>query len=114
MTNKYLHLMEELEKTGTGKMTCFGSSMQPILSSGATCTFKREDEYAVGDIVFCKVKGRFIDAHKITKIREQGGTRHYLIANNKGWENGWTKTVYGRVVKASGPGSRAEVSFDRR
>ena len=26
--------------------------------------------------------------------------RGYLIANNKGFENGWTKTIYGKVVRA--------------
>jgi SOS-response transcriptional repressor LexA len=76
-------------------MTCFGNSMLPILKSGSTLTFKAFDSYEIGDIVFCKVKGRYIDAHKITKIDANKG---YMIANNKGWENGWTKTIYGRVI----------------
>ena len=75
-------------------MTCFGDSMVPIFKSGATLRFQRCDSYEIGDCVFCKVKGRFIDAHKITKKSERG----YMIANNHGHENGWTKQVYGKVI----------------
>jgi hypothetical protein len=92
--SKYERLKQELDSAGTGKMKCFGNSMLPILKSGSLLTFKREDSYEVGDIVFCKVKGRYIDAHKITKIDAQKG---FMIANNHGYENGWTKIVYGKV-----------------
>lgn len=78
-------------------MTCFGSSMTPILKSGETLTFQRQDNYEIGDIVFCKVRGRFIDAHKIIKKDKKRG---YLIANNHGWENGWTRTIYGKAIMA--------------
>lgn len=71
--------------------------MMPILNSGSKLTFQKQDSYNVaGDIVFCKVKGRFMDAHKITK-EKQGGL--YLVANNRGRVNGWTKTIFGRAVK---------------
>jgi len=93
--NKYLKLKESLDILGRGKMTCFGNSMTPILKSGQTLTFHKLSEYDVGDIVFCKVRGRFIDAHKIIKKSKQKG---YLIANNHGHENGWTKQVYGKVI----------------
>lgn len=93
--NKYERLRNELETVGTGKMKAFGASMLPILKSGTLLTFQREQEYAVGDIVFCKVKGRYIDAHKITK---RDANKGYLIANNHGFENGWTKVIYGRVI----------------
>ena len=93
--NKYTRLKEELETLGAGKMKCFGSSMMPILKSGSLLTFKRCDNYKIGDIVFCKVKGRFIDAHLITKKDEQG---RFMIANNKGHENGWTRNIFGKVV----------------
>ncbi len=46
-------------------------------------------------LYLCKVKGRYIDAHKIIKKDAQKG---FLIANNHGYENGWTKVVYGKVV----------------
>lgn len=95
--SKYLFLKEQLETVGEGNMTCFGNSMLPILKSGSKCTFKKQESYKVGDIVFCKVKGRWIDAHKIIKIDQNKG---YLIANNHGYENGWTTQVFGRVIKA--------------
>lgn len=79
-------------------MTCRGNSMLPVLPNPAWCIYRKKDRYAVGDVVFCKVKGRMIDAHFITKIRSDGA---YLIANNHGHENGWTSTIYGYVIEAS-------------
>lgn len=93
--NKYTFLREELEEKGFGYMTCFGSSMKPILKSGQRLRFEKRDEYEVGDIVFCKVRGRYIDAHKITKKNRKRG---YMISNNHGWDNGWTRTIYGKVI----------------
>lgn len=68
--NKYSTLMDSLAKTGTGVMKCYGSSMLPILSNPTTNTYQRQASYKKGDIVFCKVKGRYIDAHLITKVKE--------------------------------------------
>ena len=65
--NKFERLKEELASSGTGKMKAFGSSMLPILKSGTLLTFEKVDDYGIGDIVFCKVKGRYIDAHKVVK-----------------------------------------------
>lgn len=93
--NKYERLKCELETDGTGKMKCFGNSMLPIINSGSLLTFCKKESYGIGDIVFCKVKGRYIDAHKITKLDQDKG---YMIANNKGFENGWTKIIYGYVT----------------
>lgn len=89
--------MKALAETGTGTMKCFGNSMLPKLPNPSVCTYAVKDKYEIGDIVFCKVRGRFIDAHLITKI---DGDR-YMIANNHGWENGWTKTIYGKVIEAT-------------
>lgn len=95
--NKFERLKSVLVTDGRGKMKAFGQSMLPILKSGSLLTFEKREKYEVGDIVFCKVKGRYIDAHKIIKINENNG---YLIANNHGHENGWTKTIFGRVVES--------------
>lgn len=95
MNNKYIRLINDLENAGTGKMKAFGTSMLPILKSGTLLTFEKSVEYEIGDIVFCKVKGKYIDAHKIIK-KDVG--KGYLIANNRGFENGWTKIIYGRVT----------------
>lgn len=93
--NKFERLKSELEQNGSGRMKTFGSSMLPVLKSGTTLCFETAAEYVIGDIVFCKVKGRYIDAHRIIKTDRNKG---YLIANNHGWENGWTRIIYGRVV----------------
>jgi len=98
--NKYARLKQELEEKGTGQMKGFGNSMMPIIQSGSLLTFNKCEEYEVKDIVFCKVKGRYIDGHLITKIGPDG---RYMIANNKGHENGWTKQVYGKVVEIEAP-----------
>jgi SOS-response transcriptional repressor LexA len=81
-------------------MKGFGNSMMPIIKSGSLLTFKAADEYEIGDIVFCKIKGRWIDAHKITKKDEKG---RCMIANNHGFENGWTTQIFGKVVEIEGP-----------
>ncbi len=98
--NKYQRLQGELETNGEGKMKGFGNSMMPIIKSGSLLTFKTADKYEIGDIVFCKVKGRWIDAHKITKIDAKG---RFMIANNHGFENGWTTQVFGKVVEIEEP-----------
>lgn len=87
-------------------MKCFGNSMLPILRSGSLLTFERKDHYEVGDIVFCKVKGRYIDAHKIVKTHPEKG---WLIANNHGYENGWTRTIYGKAVQAEFQGETSQL-----
>jgi SOS-response transcriptional repressor LexA len=106
--NKYERLKNELSTTGTGKMKAFGNSMLPILKSGSLLTFTRSGDYNIGDIVFCKVRGRYIDAHKI--IKTDGG-KGFLIANNHGFENGWTKTIYGKVIRAEYQGKVIYVSL---
>ena len=95
-TNKYLRIKEELDTNGTGKMKCFGNSMTPILKSASLLTFQKQETYNIGDIVFCKVRGRLIDAHLITKMDKNKG---YMISNNHGHDNGWTHTIYGKVIK---------------
>lgn len=99
MSTKYDRVVKELEEKGTSKMKVFGNSMTPILKSGSLLTFEKRDDYEVGDVVISKVKGRWIDAHKITKKSEKG----YLISNNHGWDNGWTRKVFGKVVKIEPP-----------
>lgn len=93
--NKYERLKADLENSGKGKMKAFGSSMLPVLKSGTQLTFEKAAVYKPGDIVFCKVKGRYIDAHKIIKTDAHKG---FLIANNHGFENGWTRIIYGKVI----------------
>ena len=101
--NKYYKAIEDLNTKGEATFKAFGSSMLPIIRSGSTLTFRPANEYQVGDIVFCKVRGRFIDSHKIVKKDMMGNAYRYQIANNKGHVNGWTKQVYGKVTKVFSP-----------
>jgi hypothetical protein len=96
-SSKYERLRRDLEETGRGAMKCFGPSMRPILPDPSVCHYVRQADYGVGDIVFAKVRGRWIDAHRITKVAADG---RYLISNNHGHDNGWTRQVFGRVVRA--------------
>lgn len=93
--NKYHRVIAELSQGKDSTMQAFGNSMRPLIDSGSELTFRATNDYQVGDVVFTKIRGRFIDAHKITKIGSDG---RFMIANNKGHENGWTSMIYGRVV----------------
>lgn len=106
--NKFERLKSALKTKGNGKMKAFGNSMLPILKSGSLLNFETADDYEIGDIVFCKVKGRYIDAHKIVKKDSNKG---FLIVNNHGFENGWTKIIYGRVTQGE---FQNKIIFTRR
>lgn len=93
--NKYEYAKQTLQATKKAEFKAFGNSMLPILKSGAILSFEQTDDYEIGDIVFCRVKGRYIDAHKIIAKDPKKG---WLIANNHGRQNGWTHTIYGKVV----------------
>ena len=97
IANKYLRLKRDLEEKGEGSMKCFGPSMLPLLPTASVCYYIKSNDYKVGDIVFCKVNGRFIDSHLITKKGRDG---RYMISNNHGHDNGWTRTIYGKVIKS--------------
>lgn len=73
-----------------------GSSMTPLIKSGEAVTLEPVAfaEVKVGDIVLCRVSGRRY-LHKVTAL----GPRGVQISNNHGHVNGWTRTIYGRVVK---------------
>lgn len=97
--NKYERAIASLKETGEAIFKVFGNSMLPLIKTKSLLTFKATNDYQVGDVVFSKVKGNYIDAHKITRIDGKG---RYLISNNHGHDNGWTKTIYGRVIKVNG------------
>lgn len=93
---KYVKAISELAKTGTTIMKVYGNSMTPIIKSGSTLTFQKCDKYEKGDVVFCRCRSKFIDAHLITS---KDNKRGYLISNNHGHDNGWTHRIFGKVVK---------------
>lgn len=71
-----------------------GNSMKPRISSGQLITIDPNvTAIRVGDVVSCRVGGKFY-VHLVTAIA--GG--RFQISNNRGHVNGWTKSVYGKVV----------------
>lgn len=74
-----------------------GSSMVPLIYSNQKheLTPINLESVNVGDIVYCKVRGRFY-THL---VKAKDNNKGILIGNNKGKINGWTKNVYGKVTK---------------
>jgi hypothetical protein len=88
--------LERLQKGETFTTSEKGNSMVPLIKSGqehklAPCTL---DDVEVGDIVYCKVKGRFY-----THLVKALGDKEALIGNNKGGTNSWTKKIFGKVIE---------------
>jgi hypothetical protein len=73
-----------------------GNSMSPLIESGQQHKLAPIElkDVEVKDIVYCKVNGKFYT--HLVKAKSNSGI---LIGNNKGGVNGWTKQVYGKVVK---------------
>ena len=72
--------------------------MTPILLSGDVVTvdpITSDTKLEKGDIVIAKVRGR-VYMHLIKAVRNG----EYLIGNNHGRENGWTKQIYGKMRKS--------------
>ena len=96
--SKYERVKKELEENGIGSMVCIGQSMFPIIKSGSDVTFIKQNNYEVGDIVFCVVNNYWVDAHIITKKDPQLG---FMIADNHGSEDGWTNTIFGKAIQSN-------------
>jgi SOS-response transcriptional repressor LexA len=88
--------MERLLNGETFTTSEKGNSMLPLIKSGqdhVLAPVKIED-VEVGDIVYCKVHGKFY-----THLVKAKGDRGFLIGNNHGFNNGWTNQIYGKVIK---------------
>jgi hypothetical protein len=74
-----------------------GNSMVPLIKSGQDHRLSPVliEDVNVGDIVYCKVKSNFYTHLVKAKDIKKG----LLIGNNKGGINGWTKSVYGKVIE---------------
>lgn len=92
-----IHYKETLLKEGkTFETSEKGNSMTPLIHSGQKHTLApiTWQECVKGDIVFCKVNGRYY-THLVLAKSEVTGAQ---IGNNHGKVNGWTKNVYGKVI----------------
>jgi hypothetical protein len=75
-----------------------GNSMKPLIKSKQKHIIEPVTDLEtleIGDIVYCKIGGRFL-THLIKAKHE---TKGFLIASNQGVINGWTKQIYGKVIK---------------
>jgi hypothetical protein len=89
--------LEKLQNGETITTKEKGNSILPLIASGQEhvlqpCTW---EDCIVGDIVYCKVHGKFY-THLVKAKDDQQGCQ---IGNNKGNINGWTKSVYGKVIE---------------
>jgi hypothetical protein len=93
-----LHYKQRLLEEGKSFETSEkGNSMTPLIKSNQKHVLEpiTIDKVNVGDIVFCKVKGAYY-THLVTAKNNEKGLQ---ISNNHGYVNGWTKNVYGKVIK---------------
>ncbi len=98
---------ERLEAGETFVTSEKGNSMTPLIMSGQKHVLEPVpglDSVKVGDIVYCKVHGRFF-THLIKAIDPIKGAQ---IGNNHGHINGWTKNIYGKVIKVLKPDEKWE------
>ncbi len=74
-----------------------GNSMTPLIKSGQKHKLEPTtwEKVSIGDIVYTKVSGKFY-THLVSGKNEKRGCQ---ISNNKGFVNGWTKQIYGKVVE---------------
>jgi len=88
--------VKELQAGNTTVIKPTGNSMRPKVKSGAKVTLKpiKLDKLKINDIVLCRVKGRQY-LHLIKAI-DKG---RFLIGNNRGGTNGWTRTIYRIATK---------------
>jgi len=92
------NVTEQLKLGKNVTFTAHGNSMFPKIKNKEEVTISPTvDDLAVGDIVLCKVRGRYyLHLIKAIKIVKNKGKR-FLISNNKGHENGWISipAIYG-------------------
>lgn len=89
--------VEQLESGNTIITSEKGNSMTPLINSGQKHKLApiKLEEVSVGDIIYCKVHGRYY-THLVKAMDPQKGLQ---IGNNHGNINGWTKIVYGKVIE---------------
>lgn len=90
-------LAKKLQSGETIQFRPSGNSMVPRIKSRQLVTVEPAEVSQIesGDVVLCKVKGNYY-LHLVKKIGDDG---RVLISNNKGRENGWTRQVFGKLIK---------------
>lgn len=72
-----------------------GNSMNPLIKSGQEFRLvpAKWEDVKVDDIVFCKVNGNFY--YHLVKAKDDN--KGCQIGNYKGFINGWTKQIFGKI-----------------
>ena len=94
--NQNVRIASQLQAGEVVKTRLSGNSMTPIIQSRQLVTIEpcTIDDVQTGDVVFCKVKGKYF-LHLITAKRDG----QVQISNNHGHVNGWTTKIFGKLVK---------------
>lgn len=87
--------VKALQSGNTTTIRPTGNSMKGKIESGSKVVVEPVsiDDVEVGDIVLCKVKGKQY-LHLVKAKRKS----QVLIGNNRGFINGWTSVIYGKVT----------------
>lgn len=88
---------ERLESGETFITSERGNSMTPLIKHRQKHKLAPTtvDDVEIGDIVYCKIAGRYL-THLVTAKNARRGVQ---ISNIHGHVNGWTKKVYGKVIE---------------
>lgn len=91
------HFADKLQAGETVECRPRGNSMKPKIESGQLITISPDiSDLHKGDIVFCKVKGKYF-VHLLSAIQGE----RYQISNNHNHVNGWVgkNGIFGKVIK---------------
>jgi hypothetical protein len=86
-------LHKEINKRKKMYYSISGASTTSRVLSGETILLVHQNSYEVNDVVFCKVKDKYL-IHPIKKMSNKG----YLIGDRR-HEYGWTKDVFAKIFK---------------
>lgn len=89
-------IAQRLQAGETVKTRLSGNSMTPIIKSKQLVTIEpcKLEDLKQGDVTYCKVRGNYY-LHLVRKVGDDG---RVLIGNNHGHDNGWTRSVYGKLT----------------
>lgn len=92
-------IAQRLQKGETVEWRPTGNSMTPRIKSGQLVTVSpcKIEEVEPGDVAFAKVNGNYY----LHLVRQKGDDGRVLISNNHNHDNGWTRTVFGKLTKVA-------------
>jgi hypothetical protein len=99
--SKHSILAEKLNAGETIKYKEYGNSMLPKLKSGVEVVVEpcKLEDVKVGDIVFSKVKS----AYYLHYVKQIGNDGRVMIGNAHGYNNGWTRKIFGKLIDFTNP-----------